>query len=116
MTGKSAKSTSPGASIQEIPEQISKSTKCRLYRKVLVQALKDASGQSDRRRLELGAWVVSRHFNDVCEWGGVKVDAMRQGFKQVLLATEEDRRPRCDRLVLILESAGQPRGAPKLSG
>lgn len=106
MTAKSASGTPSGASTSQTPEPKSKYAQCLLYRKVLVQALKDAASRNDLRRLEIGAWVVSRRFVDICEWGGVKAPGMRQGFKQVLLAPEEDRKPRCDRLITILESAG----------
>jgi hypothetical protein len=102
-----------GASIETIPVQKSRYERCQLYRKVLVQALKDASGRSESRRLEVGAWVLSRNFLDVCKWGEVRVDNMRQGFRQVLLAPPDERRSRCDRLCLILESAG---GVPKGAG
>jgi hypothetical protein len=105
-TDKSVNGTSfHGVSIETIHALKSKSERCQLYRKVIVQALKDAAGRSESRRLEVGAWVLSRNFLDVCKWSGVHSDNMRQGFRQVLLGPPDERRSRCDRLCLILESA-----------
>lgn len=102
---KSASAMSSGASTEVTPEQKSKSAECWLYRKVLIQALKDAASRDEARRLETGRWVVSKDFLDVCRWGQVKAENMKAGFRQVLLSQANERRARADRLCLILGGA-----------
>lgn len=105
MTAKSASGMSFGVSTKQIPAQKLKYARSHLWRRVLIQALKDASRGGARRRVAIGLWVHSPDFTQVCDRAGILSDNMRQGFKQVLLAHTEDRKSRSDRLCTIIETA-----------
>jgi len=89
----------------ETPEQRSSSGVSDIWRRVLIQATKDASGRSGPRRLEIAAWMQSRQFEWVCRKAGVKVAAMTEALKEILLAQDgADRRYRAKRVILVLEA------------
>ena len=92
MTAKSKQSFSIGAYLKNAPALKSSVDNSVVWRKVLIQALKDMAGPSGVRQLEVAQWVHSPQFDRMCRQSRVKPEAVQAMMRALALADKRERK------------------------